>query len=285
MGFLACLPFYSYSSQAQTETVYGVTQNAANPGLAWVMNNVLPQQAGLTVGNVIYQYSTDKNAEDDLLVHVQNENAQGAGYIFRETDDWSGLPGNTIRKTVPVANIPIELWGDGSIEVEGKGTVGDASVFYTYQYDPCFDPQTNPQCPGYKDPFDLSLQMPEAYDPLDDEFIQDELDRKATLKDEDQNDRDRKRVQAKEKVKESLEKLLGDINSSALAQANQAKHDALSALVFMPTSYYDAIPGGDYQDKLVLKDANLPDNRKGRRSEFAQQVLHEQMVNSQYEKK
>ena len=57
------------------------------------MQNILPQQAGLTVGNVIYRYTAVKNIDDDMLVHVQNENALGTGYIFRETDDWSGLEG------------------------------------------------------------------------------------------------------------------------------------------------------------------------------------------------
>ena len=67
--------------------------------MEWVMTNVLPQQAGLTVGNVIYQYDTVKQTEDEMLVHVQNEDAQGEGYIFRETDNWSGLPSNRIRRS------------------------------------------------------------------------------------------------------------------------------------------------------------------------------------------
>ena len=65
------------------------------------MQNILPQQAGLTVGNVIYRYTAVKNIEDDMLVHVQNEDALGDGYIFRETDDWSGLEGNKIYKIIP----------------------------------------------------------------------------------------------------------------------------------------------------------------------------------------
>jgi hypothetical protein len=66
------------------------------------MQNVLPQQAGLTVGNVVYRYETVKNTEDDMVVYVQNENSAGDGYIFRERDDWSGLPGNKIYKVVGV---------------------------------------------------------------------------------------------------------------------------------------------------------------------------------------
>ena len=64
------------------------------------MQNIIPQQAGLTIGNVVYRYTAVKNIEDDMLVHVQNKDAQGDGYIFRETDDWSGLAGNKIYKVV-----------------------------------------------------------------------------------------------------------------------------------------------------------------------------------------
>jgi hypothetical protein len=97
------------------------------------MTNVLPQQAGLTVGNVIYQYTTVKNTDDDMVVSVQNENAKGNGYIFKSSDDWSGIPGNTINKVVPVGNIDISYWGDGSIDWTGTGSVTDANVIYTYQ--------------------------------------------------------------------------------------------------------------------------------------------------------
>ena len=34
-----------------------------------------------------------------MKVHVGNHNANGDGYTFRETDDWSGVPGNTIVKS------------------------------------------------------------------------------------------------------------------------------------------------------------------------------------------
>ena len=246
------------------------------------MTNVLPQQAGLQVKGVVYRYTTVKNAQDDMIVHVQNEDAQGPGYIFRSSDDWSGLPGNSINKSVPVAGIPIEFWGDGSIEIEGQGAVTNASVIYTYQFDPCFDPQSRPDCPGYRDPFVMSNIGDEIYDPLDDEFIQNEIDRKATLDDEDQEDRDRKKVQSKKKIKENLEKLLGVSNSTEIAADAVAKHQALMLLAAIPQSYYTTISGGQYVETQTLKDADLPDNKKGRRASLQQQLLHEEMVNLQY---
>ena len=282
---LACFSCLSYSdeskAQSSTSVVYGISPNAANPAMNWVMTNVLPQQAGLTVGTVIYQYDTIKETEDDMLVHVQNEDAQGDGYIFRETDDWSGLPSNRIRKIVPVGGIPINRWGDGSIEVEGTGIVADASVVYTYQYDPCFDPQTNPECPGYKPPY-VEIEEPEPYDALDEQYVQDELDRKAVMKDEDQEDTDRRKVESKKEIKENLEKLLGTTNTTDLAQGSNIMHANLTILNFMPTSYYETIPGGEYVESVQLTDSELPDNSAGRRQQFAQDLLHDKLVDLQY---
>jgi len=251
------------------------------------MTNVLPQQAGLTVNSVIYRYTAVKDPATGMIVYVQNENAQGPGYIFRSVDDWSGLPGNTINKVVSVANIPRELWGDGSIEVDGQGFVTDASVVYGYQYDPCFDPQTSPDCPGYKDPFLMELMEPEIVDPLDDDLLQKELDRKAALRDEDQEERDRKSAKkdSEKKEKESLEQMLGIVNETLLAAEAQALAAELLAMNFIPQAYYTTIPDTKYEETVILKDTQLPKNPRSQRLGLAQQLLHEELVNSQYEKK
>ena len=273
---LACSSF-SYS-----EEVFDVTQNAAATGLNWTMQNVLPQQAGLTVSNVIYQYTTVKQAEDDLVVYVQNKNAQDNGFIFRNADDWSGIPGNTINRVIPVNNIPGELWGDGSIETEGFGTVTDASVFYTFQFEPCFDPQSNPTCPGYKDPFDVMIEEVDVYDPLDDTLIQDELDRKANLRDEDEELRQQRRAMAEGKKEDRLEAALSIVNAALLTAEAQAQAAALINMNFIPQSYYQAIPDNKYEESVVLPGGNIPDSKNGRRVSLTQQLLHTQMVDSQY---
>lgn len=275
---LACSS-YSYS-----EEIFGTTQNAAAQALQWTMTEVLPQQAGLTVSNVIYTYTSVKKIEDDMLVHVQNQNAQAPGLIFRETDDWSGIPGNTINKIVPVQNIPLELWGDGSIEVEGVGQVTDASVVYSFQYEPCFDPQSDPTCPGYKDPFDMMMEEVKVFDPMDDTFIQDELDRKAVMDEEDEEDRQRRKIMAEGKREDNLERALSIVNTALMTAEAQAKAAELMAMNFIPQTYYQAIPDTKYEETVVLRDSEIPDNKRGRRVGLAQQLLHEEMVSSQYEK-
>lgn len=273
LGFLACLPSYSYS-----EEVFGSSQNAATAA-TWDMTNVLPQQAGLRVNSVFYRYTTIKNAADPLTVAVQNENALGDGFVFRSLDDWTGLPGNTLTRLIPT-NIPLEALGDGSIETTGFGTVSEPTVIYNYQFDPCFDPQASPQCPGYIPPMP-ELSMPLIRDPLDDQFIQAELDRKADMRDDDQEERDRRQALAEKK--EKLEVALGAVNSALMTGQAQAQAAQLLAMSTIPTSYFTDLPSTKYEETIQLQDNTMPNNRKGLRVGLAQQLLHQQMVDSQYE--
>jgi len=48
--------------------------------------------------------------------------------------------------------------------------------------------------------------------------------------------------------------------------------------------YNSAINGGIYDDVAALDGGNMPDNKNGLRNNLAQQILHEQMVDMQYNK-
>lgn len=249
------------------------------------MTNILPQQTGLTVNGVIYNYTAVKDPADDMLVHVQNENALDGGYIFRSTDDWSGIPGNTIKKVVPVV-APIQYWGDGSIEVEGNGTVENAGVYYSYSYDTCFENTTDPACPGYEeiDLESIPTGPPSDYkDPLEDELILAELEEEKRKEDEDEKDKDRKKSERADKLT-SLERALGATNA-ALTDNARLQAELLLAMntVLERNSYYTSMPGGSYEDVPGYADRNLPDNPSALRNNLAQQLLHKQMVDSQYE--
>lgn len=278
---LVCLPYSSYS-----DVIYETSGNAASEGLNWVMTNVLPAYTGLAVNGVVYRYTTVKDTEDDMVVHVSNQNAQGDGYIFRETNDWSGVPQNTIRRAVPLPYIPIEYWGDGSIEIEGEGEVVDPFVIYTYRYDDtCIDAQNSPTCPGYVEPVIIpEMQSVEVVDPLEEDYVQDELDRKAVVDNEDQEDRDRQRIaKAKKKESVSLEKLLGRKNDSEIAGESELIHQQLITMNYIPSGYYYSLPTTTYEETVVLPDSKLPDNERARRNNFAQEVLHEKLIELQYQ--
>ena len=286
MRYLVALGLVLSGSYSYSKTEYGTTNNAAATSLDWVMRNVLPDVGNLEINGVYYQYTPEKVTADDMKVHVQNENIDGTGYIFRETDDWSGLPGGfPINKVIGVDNIPKALWGDGSIEVEGTGTVTDASVVYSYKFDDsCVSPLSDPSCPGYNDALTAALANitePVAYDAMGDANVKDVLNNKTEVEEEEDDEND------EQEEEERLEKVLSEIDidildANALAQNHLMQALSLTANI---TPYYDLkIPGGTYKETTVLKDSTLPDNKRGARVGLAQQLLHNEMVEMQYNK-
>lgn len=275
---------YSYSySEALIQ--YGITNNAAADGMEWDMLDVLPIPGGLMVNGVIYQYTVDKEREDDMKVHIQNEHAFEDGYIFRETDDWSGLPGNRINKIVSFPDTNSTLFGRGSIETEGNGTVTDPNVMYSYKLDPCFVPLTDPSCPGYiqalYDWLKANGLLPkdtEIDDPYFNEFVQGMLKRKSEKEDET------KKKKEEDKEDESIEELNAGASIEGLGDpaAQEAIMKALSMIPNFENYYAVNIQGGVYDDTLVLQDKNLPDNMNAMRN-LSQDTLHRSMVRSQYD--
>jgi hypothetical protein len=276
---LAVCSSYSYSE----ELVFGQTPNAAAAGYNWVMKNILPQQAGLEVNAVVYRYTTVKDPKDDMIVSIQNLNAKDTGYIFRSVDNWSGLPGNTIQKSVAVPNVLIDFWGDGEIDIQGKGEVKDAFVAYSYQFNPCFDPQSDPSCPGYKIPVEFTVEVTPVQDPLDDDFVKQQLEKKVEKEDETEKENQRRRVsEQKANMRDRLEVALSANIPQLMNDEAEKQEMAFFALAQIPSAYEIDIPGGVYNETIRLVDSKLPDNPRALRNNWAQQLLHEQMVDLQY---
>ena len=285
---LASWPSYSYSESLAP--YWGTTGNAiTDQSLNWSMGNVLPEPPGLDIQNVIYSYTIQKESGEWVTVHVQNENANGTGYIFRETDEWKPgtYTGMGINKVVPVGDLPRELWGPGSIEVEGNGSVYDANVTYTYKVTPCYDPQFDPNCPGYKVPVPdiVEVNLDDLYDVFDDENV--DLERNKTVEQDEinleENERKKKEEEEEAKRKYRLEKALSTADAASLLAEN-ARIQAMNmtAVKKLQTYVVAAIPGGVYNDAVNLPDAELPDGKRGLRNGLAQQLLHKQMVEMQY---
>jgi hypothetical protein len=249
------------------------------------MVNIMPDVVGLDVTGVYYRYTIGKDPAADALVHVQNENALGSGYIFRETDDWSGLAGNTITKAVPVSDIPLQYWGLGSIEVEGEASISDASVIYTYRVDQCANPQSSPSCEGYVAPVpSVTTSEQDAYNALEDDAYQ-----IASKKTDQEYQDEEQAIEGQSDDKERKARLERGLAASknALALANGISQDAILAAMGYTSemsAYYAAeLDGGFYADAPMLVDGKLPENRRGLRNGLAQQVLHEQMIDLQYQ--
>jgi len=282
-----CLPFYSYSDSLRP--YHGYTGNAiVDNALSWSMGNVLPTPPGLDIQNVIYSYRIKKETEDLVSVDVQNKNANGTGFIFKQTDDWrpGSLTGTQINKVVGVGSIPRQLWGDGSIEVRGPGSVYEANVVYTYRVDPCYDPQFNPGCPGYKpkNPNIYEFDLDSIYDATKD-ARKDNITIKQDKENLENNEKEKEEAAEERKRKYRLEKAMSAIDAAALV-SETARLDLINAsasAALEKQGYYSAsIAGGVYKDSVVLVDKKLPDSRAGLRNGFAQQLLHQKMVDSQF---
>ena len=276
---LVLLPSYSYSEPY----TYGATSNAASNALSWAMDSILPSIGGVDINGLLYRYTTVKDPDADMKVHVGNHNASGDGYTFRETDDWSGVPGNTIVKSFPLSNIPASQWGTGFVEVEGEGTVKDAVVIYNYRLDKCYDPQSDPTCAGYVKPMPV---IPEVivYDALEDDAVVDTLEA-----DEFQYDEDGKLILDEEEEEEETRIEMGlTASANALTLFKRQDQSDIILAINKQTNinmYYNAkINGGTLNDAAGLKDGTIPDNKKALRNNLAQQVLHEKMVDMQYNK-
>lgn len=281
---LASWPCYSLSDGY----TYGSTNNAAANGMSWGMTtDVLgvPAVPGMEINGVLYRYRTVKETSDDFKVTISNKDTQG-GYIFRETDDWSGVPSNTITKFIPVELSPIARWGDGAITTEGAGQVEDPVVVYTFRFEECLNPEITPGCPGYVEQERYQATIPdiEIYNTLEDENVESALD--PTNPDLYEDDKEESVKEDEEKEKEDdLEKgLSASQNAITLASniSQEALVSAMNANVNMSTYYAARIDGRAYQETQRLMDSQLPENRKALRNGLAQQLLHNQMVDMQY---
>jgi len=273
------------ATSAHSEYLYSISGNMAATGHTWGMNIGPSGSQSLKINGVFYQYTPVKNTEDDMVVHVRNKRFGTNEYIFSSTDDWSGLAGGIpITKGFIIDNLPIELWGDGSIDIEGTGSVIDANVVYSYKYNnDCLTPMSDPSCSGYIDAV-LSMMGEskiEAYDPLADENIADVIDEKAEL-DEEVQQEDEDKAEAKDK----LQRMLSGVNDSIL-YANVTSQNLLMFAMSRSNNlnpYYDkTLSGGTYKETVVLDGGQLADNKKGARAGLAQQILHTKMVSMQYE--
>ena len=265
---LAAWACFSYSNPY----TYGTSNNAALEAHKWSMSASMlgvPDTTGLDINAVIYQYRAEKDTASDMVVSIQNRHATESGYIFRETDNWSGLPGNTIVKAVPVPNIPIKLWGDGEIEIKGEGRVVDPVVIYNWRQK---DVEPEPYIP--------EIPQVEIYDAMSDAVALGALEPTDSdlYEDDDENtDADKEEAEEENRLSEAQ-----DAMASAIAQAQSAALVALTQTMNLNTYTTKTYNGGVYRESVVLKDGEMPTSKRGLRNGLAQQLLHEQMVQMQY---
>jgi len=251
---------------SSSDPIYGYSNNAAAGGGSWSMSESVLGVApvpGLDISGVLYRYTAVKERPDDFTVTIQNANAVDGGYVFRETDDWSGRTGQTIVKQIPVGYVPIRFWGDGSIETTGVGSVEDPAVVYTYRY---IAPEPElPDLPVY------------SYNALEDPAVIAATE--ATERPE--ADEDEAKKDDEDEEKKDMEKALAALQSGLeMAKGQDGLLAAMNPVTM--TQYYAAtIPSGAYQETVMLDGGQIKDNKRAFRS-MANDRLHNQMVEEQY---
>ena len=241
----------------------------------------IPTEEGMDISGVIYNYKVVKDVGDNFTVTVQNKDVDG-GYIFQDTEDWSGKHGMRIQKAVPLTYTPIEQFGDGSIQTTGTGSVEDATVLYMYRWDGCRNPQNDKNCPGYVEPMPVIPKI-EIYDALEDENVIDATEETDSdlyeKKEEEREERDED-----EEDKDRLELAMA-ASENALTIANTATQASLLKTMNSATnvtSYYVAnVPGGVYNESISLNGGKIVDNKKALRS-LGQDKLMNEMIEEQY---
>lgn len=282
--------FWHYS---WADSIYGVTNNAVQDALSWSMTGVLPDftspNVTLQVNGITYYYVMSKDPAEDVKVYVRNEDAVNGGYVFEEVDDWSGLPGNSIQKNFRFPGIPGEQWGQGSMDVEGNGTISDPSMIYSYRMDitpdqvVCVNPLSDPTCPGFLNAVYKYVSGIQVMTP-DEEFYEYWLEFKESQKVELEED-DEAEIPLEED-EEDLELLLrSDPAVGGLIDIKKQEQTLKSlANVTLIHPYYEVeYQGSDYPDKNIIEDKKMPDNNRALR-QLAGSARYYSMVRSQYDR-
>jgi hypothetical protein len=236
---------------------------------------------GMDVSGVTYKYTPIKNKEDDYVVTLENDKV-GGGYVFQDVQDWSQREGGIeVRRTIALPYTPLAVFGAGRLKEEGTGSIEGADVRYIYRFDPCFDPQSDPSCPGYKKPKPPPLPEIPDYDALQDESVaiaQAETDRK--LLDDEQAEKE----EEEEEEEESLEFMLADVQN-ALTIANEIAQSVilqqLNNVTNLTNYYVSTIPDNYYPDAVALQGGTIVDNRRALRS-LSQDARMNEMIEEQY---
>ena len=278
---LSLLLFCSSSIQAYS---FGYTPNVAISGLEWTMTPTYLGAngiGGMDISGVTYKYTPIKVKEDNYIVTLENDKV-GGGYVFQDVQDWSQREGGIeVRRTIALPYTPLAVFGAGRLKEEGTGSIEGADVRYIYRFDPCFDPQSDPNCPGYKKPKPPPLPEIPDYDALQDESVaiaQAETDRK--LLDNEQADKE----EEEEEDEESLEFMLADVEN-AIAMANEISQSVilqqLNQVTNLTNYYVSTIPDNYYPDAVALQGGTIVDNRRALRS-LSQDARMNEMIEEQY---
>ena len=94
------------------------------------------------------------------------------------------------------------------------------------------------------------------------------------------------------KLKETAKKIAAElqeqiVESENITEQQLAQAEMLAMMNYVPAFdlYKMTLVGGTYPDVVFYPTTTVPDSPNGKRNNFAQQLLHQQMVDMQYEER
>jgi len=254
------------------------------------MGNVVPQNSGVTITGLLYQYKVNKQTPDDLTVTIRNQDTQYGidplvedRYILSHTDDWSGRDPETIRRIINGMRLNGLRFGNGEIVTEGEGSVSEADIRYMFNTNPCWDPLYDPTCPGYDEAsMKFALQFAQSEienvnDPFNLTEVQDVLNQEAS----NQEDIDIVDQDLDEETDEKMNEMSEDAGLKEYTSIQQKMYDSLVNVHTIDSYYIFEIPGGEYIDNEFYDVSEMSDNATAMKS-LATDNVHRDMVRSQY---
>ena len=129
-------------------------------------------------------------------------------------------------------------------------------------------------------------ESPERGDEGDSDQASDEAGGESESGESDSEKKESKRDKMKKAVAKRASQLAENMSQAATLEAQQAVQQQVLALInYVPgfNQYGTIMPGGEYPGGELYQPTQLPESRRGLRNGLAQQLLHEEMVDMQYE--
>jgi len=242
-------------------------------------------------------------------------------YDYTQFQGWTTHEGS---ETFPDQFLDPAFFGNMTISAEGNDAgywaghwgpefdTSQSSLILTYSSNPCYNnPLYDPACSGYAEAIaqlileqqELAITSIPEQEIFYEEPIQNITSNESSMGMEntqsqsqsnsspDQDNTEEKETKGK-KLKEAAKKIAAKLQEQIVESENMTEQQLAQAEMLAMINYVPAfdlykmtLAGGTYPDVVFYPTTTVPDSPNGKRNNFAQQLLHQQMVDMQYEER
>jgi len=242
-------------------------------------------------------------------------------YDYTQFQGWTTHEGS---ETFPDQFLDPAFFGNMTISAEGNDAgywaghwgpefdTSQSSLTLTYSSNPCYNnPLYDPACTGYAEAIaqlileqqELAITSIPEQEIFYEEPIQNITSNESSMGMEntqsqsqsnsspDQDNTEEKETKGK-KLKEAAKKIAAKLQEQIVESENMTEQQLAQAEMLAMINYVPAfdlykmtLAGGTYPDVVFYPTTTVPDSPNGKRNNFAQQLLHQQMVDMQYEER